>query len=92
MSTHAEYLHEITEVVAIDHDHLSVTVKANSSVQPLTIDMMSDDHPGFAAGSIPPVIAQMFSICADHVRRRFVRQVCVPDGRRKPAYQSTSCS
>ena len=67
MSTHAEYLHDITEVVDIDHDHLSVTVKANSSVQPLTINMMSDDHPGFAAGSIPPVIAQMFSICADHL-------------------------
>ena len=67
MSTHAEYLHDITEVDDIDHDQLSVTVKANSSVQPLTINMMSDDHPGFAAGSIPPVIAQMFSICADHL-------------------------
>mgnify|MGYP006137686709 CR=1 FL=1 len=69
-SKHANYPYDIKKLVSVDRVALSVTAEAAHSDNPLTAFMLRVDHPGFAAGAVPPVYLQIFERCVNSIAGR----------------------
>ena len=66
-SKHANYPYDIKRFVSVDPVALSVTVEAAHSGTQLTAFMLHVDHPGFAAGAVPPVYLQILDRCVNSI-------------------------